>query len=162
MRICTFCGHSKLSATYTEVKGALQSIVPHLMQEEGYDCFLVGNYGQFDRLAASVCLAQKQEHPFVRVCLVIPYYRPKLDSYEKEYHARFDSVIVPALEDVPYQYRIVRANEYMVDRAETVIAYVNTPIGGAAKTLAYAKRKKKRIFYLVNNTVNSNRDGSSE
>ena len=125
MRICTFCGHSKLSATYTEVKGALQSIVPRLMQEEGYDCFLVGNYGQFDRL-------------------------------------RFDDVIVPALEDVPYQYRIVRANEYMVDRAETVIAYVNTPIGGAAKTLAYAKRKKKRIFYLVNNTVNSNRDGSSK
>ena len=69
---------------------------------------------------------------------MIPYYRPKLDSYEKEYHARFDDVIVPALEDVPYQYRIVRANEYMVDRAETVIAYVNTPIGGAAKTLAYA------------------------
>lgn len=52
--------------------------------------------------------------------------------------------------------------KYMVDRAETVIAYVNTPIGGAAKTLAYAKRKKKRIFYLVNNTVNSNRDGSSK
>lgn len=161
MRVCTFCGHSKIYSPYEDIKAATQQIVSGLIQD-GYDCFLVGNYGQFDRLAASVCLAQKQEHPFIRVCLVIPYYRPKLDSYEKEYHARFDDVIVPALEDVPYQYRIVRANEYMVDRAEAVIAYVNTPIGGAAKTLAYAKRKKKRIFYLVNNTVNSNRDGSSK
>ena len=161
-RVAQQCKYHLPLMVVGKIKGALQSIVPRLMQEEGYDCFLVGNYGQFDRLAASVCLAQKQEHPFIRVCLVIPYYRPKLDSYEKEYHARFDDVIVPALEDVPYQYRIVRANEYMVDRAETVIAYVNTPIGGAAKTLAYAKRKKKRIFYLVNNTVNSNRDGSSK
>ena len=72
----------------------------------------------------------------------------QLDSYEKEYRARFDDVIVPALEDVPYQYRIVRANEYMVDRADTIVAYVNTPIGGAAKTLAYAERKKKRIIRI--------------
>ena len=130
--------------------------------QDGYDCFLVGNYGQFDRLAASVCLTLKRDYPSIVVNLVVPYYQPQLDSYEKEYRARFDDVIVPALESTPYQYRIVRANEYMVDRAETVIAYVNTPIGGAAKTLAYAKRKKRRIFYLANNTVNSNRDGSGK
>lgn len=156
MRICTFCGHSKLSATYTEVKGALQSIVPRLMQEEGYDCFLVGNYGQFDRLAASVCLILKREYPSIGVNLVVPYYQPQLDSYEKEYHARFDDVIVPALESTPYQYRIVRANEYMVDRADTIVAYVNTPIGGAAKTLAYAERKKKRIIHVEIESDNSN------
>ena len=109
-----------------------------------------------------MCLTLKQGYPSIGVNLVVPYYQPQLDSYEKEYRARFDDVIVPALESTPYQYRIVRANEYMVDRAETVIAYVNTPIGGAAKTLAYAKRKKTRIFYLAYHTVNSNRDGSSK
>ena len=155
MRICTFCGHSKLSATYTEVKGALQSIVPGLIQD-GYDYFLVGNYGQFDRLAASVCLTLRRDYPSIVVNLVVPYYQPQLDSYEKEYRARFDDVIVPALEGTPYQYRIVRANEYMVGRADTIVAYVNTPIGGAAKTLAYAERKKKRIIHVEIESDNSN------
>ena len=133
MRVCTFCGHSKIYSPYEDIKAATQQIVSGLIQD-GYDCFLVGNYGQFDRLAASVCLILKREYPSIGVNLVI----------------------VPALEDVPYQYRIVRANEYMVDRADTIVAYVNTPIGGAAKTLAYAERKKKRIIHVEIESDNSN------
>ena len=36
----------------------------------------------------------------------------------------------------------------MVDQADTVIAYVRYD-GGAAKTLAYAKRKQKNIINLA-------------
>lgn len=155
MRVCTFCGHSKIYSPYEDIKAATQQIVSDLIQD-GYDCFLVGNYGQFDRLAASVCLILKREYPSIGVNLVVPYYQPQLDSYEKEYHARFDDVIIPALESTPYQYRIVRANEYMVDRADTIVAYVNASIGGAAKTLAYAERKKKRIIHVEIESDNSN------
>ena len=155
MRVCTFCGHSKIYSPYEDIKAATQQIVLGLIQDD-YDCFLVGNYGQLDRLAASVCLILKREYPSIGVNLVVPYYQPQLDSYEKEYHARFDDVIVPALESTPYQYRIVRANEYMVDRADTIVAYVNASIGGAAKTLAYAERKKKRIIHVEIESDNSN------
>jgi len=153
--VCTFCGHSKIYSPYEDIKAAIQQIASGLIQD-GYDCFLVGNYGQFDRLAASVCLTLKRGYPSIGVNLVVPYYQPQLDIYEKEYRARFDDVIVPALESTPYQYRIVRANEYMVDRADTIVAYVNTPIGGAAKTLAYAERKKKRIIHVEIESDNSN------
>lgn len=161
MRVCTFCGHSKIYSPYEDIKAATQQIVLGLIQDD-YDCFLVGNYGQFDRLAASVCLTLKREYPSIGVNLVVPYYQPQLDSYEKEFRARFDGVIVPALESTPYQYRIIRANEYMVDRADTIIAYVNMSIGGAAKTLAYAERKKKRIIYLANDEENNGRNRSSK
>lgn len=147
MRVCSFCGHSKIYFPYEDIKAATQQIVSGLIQD-GYDCFLVGNYGQFDRLAVSVCLTLKRDYPSIVVNLVVPYYQPQLDSYEKEYRARFDDVIVPALESTPYQYRIVRANEYMVDRADTIVAYVNASVGGTARTLAYAKRKKKRIIRI--------------
>ena len=147
MRVCSFCGHSKIYSPYENIKAATQQIVSGLIQD-GYDCFLVGNYGQFDRLAASVCLTLKRDYPSIVVNLVVPYYQPQLDSYEKEYRARFDDVIVPALEGTPYHYRIVRANENMVDRADTIVAYVNASVGGAARTLAYAKRKKKRIIRI--------------
>lgn len=148
MKTCTFCGHGKIYDPYEKIMTATQQIVSDLIRKEGYNCFFVGNYGQFDRLAASVCLLLRQVYPSIRVILVVPYYQPKLDECERDYRIRFDDVIVPALENTPYPYRIVRANAYMVDCADTLIAYVNTPTGGAAKTLAYAKQKKKRIIRI--------------
>lgn len=82
MRVCTFCGHSKIYSPYEDIKVATRQIVSGLIQD-GYDYFLVGNYGQFDRLAASVCLTLKRGYPSIGVNLVVPYYQPQLDSYEK-------------------------------------------------------------------------------
>lgn len=146
MKTASFCGHRQLGGTYETIRAALAHIVSGLIADEGCGSFLVGNYGQFDRLAASVCLRLKQTHPEITVRLVVPYYQPQLDRCEKAYRARFDEVVVPALESTPYRYRIVRTNEYMVNCADIVIAHVRSPAGGAAKTLAYAKRKEKRII----------------
>jgi len=148
MKTAAFCGHSQLGGEYKTISAEVERIVSGLIANEGCDSFLVGNYGQFDRLAASVCLYLKKTNPEITVCLTVPYYRPQLESCEKAYRARFDEVIVPALEATPYPYRILRANEYMVDRADVVIAYVHSSVGGAARTLAYAKRKKRRIIYV--------------
>ena len=104
-----------------------------LIADEVCRSFLVGSYGQFDRLAASVCLRLKKADPAITVRLVVPYYQPQLDSYEQAYRARFDEVIVPALESTPYRYRIVRANEYMINCADVVIAYVRSPTGGQGR-----------------------------
>ena len=148
MGTCTFCGHSRLYGQIDDVKDKCLTIVEGLVVSGTADCFLVGNYGDFDSIAASVCLTLKKKFPRVSVNLVIPYYRPHLDEYEKERYARFDSVITPGLEETPHRYRIAKANEYMVDQADTVIAYVKYD-GGAAKTLAYAKRHKKQIINLA-------------
>lgn len=112
------------------------------------DCFSIDNYGDFDNIVASVCLMLKRKYPQISVNLVLPYYRPHLDEYDKERYARFDSVITPELEETPHRYRIIKANEYMVDQADAMIAYVKYD-GGAAKTLAYAKRHKKQIINLT-------------
>lgn len=78
----------------------------------------------------------------------MPYYRPHLDDFTKELYNRFDYVITPEFEETPHKYRIIKANEYMVDRADTVIAYVKYD-GGAAKTLVYAQKHKKQIINLA-------------
>lgn len=41
----------------------------------------------------------------------------------------------------------IKANEYMVDRADTLIAYVKYG-GGAEKTLKYAKKQNRTIINL--------------
>lgn len=147
MTVC-FCGHSKLYSNYDSIKAKCLEIVRGLIAK-GADSFLIGDYGDFDGLAASVCLTLKRDYPNIEVCLVLPYYRPHIDDYTQQRYNRFDSIITPPLEDTPYRYRIIKANQYMVDQADIVIAYVRTS-GGAAKTLEYAQRKMKTITKLNN------------
>lgn len=108
---------------------------------------MIGNYGDFDSIAASVCLSLKKQYPHITVSLVLPYYRPHLDDFTKERYNKFDYVITPEFEETPHKYRIIKANEYMVDRADTLIAYVKYG-GGAEKTLKYAKKQNRTIINL--------------
>lgn len=149
MGTCIFCGHSHLYGQTELIKGKCFTAVEELIISGIADCFLIGNYGDFDHIAASVCLTLKRKYPQISVNLVLPYYCPHLDEYDKERYARFDSVITPELVETPHRYRIIKANEYMVDQADTVIAYVKYD-GGAAKTLEYAKKHKKQIINLAN------------
>ena len=46
---------------------------------------------------------------------------------------------------VPRRFAISYRNRWMVESADVVVAYVLHDWGGAAKTLRYAKQKKKQI-----------------
>ena len=152
-KTCTFCGHSRIYVDADKVKAQLKDTVQRLIAVEHFNCFLVGNYGDFDHMAASVCLDAKKQYPHIVVDLVIPYYRPQIDEYDKVRYGRFDNVIFPELEGTPYQYRIIKANQYMVDSADAVVAFVTATYGGAAKTLKYAMEKKKRIILVQENHI---------
>ena len=58
----------------------------------------------------------------------------------------YDETVYPPLESVPKRYAISRRNEWMVCESDGVVAYVMRGFGGAAKTLDYARRKKKAII----------------
>lgn len=148
MGVCTFCGHGHIYGSYEAVQRECYTTVENLIKTGDVDCFLIGDYGDFDSIAASVCLSLKKQYPHITVSLVLPYYRPHLDDFTKERYNRFDYVITPELEKAPYKYRILKANEYMVDQSDTVIAYVKYD-GGAAKTLVYAQKHKKQIINLA-------------
>lgn len=137
--IVTFCGHSDLDDP-AFVRRWLTGITGQLI-EEGADTFYLGGYGAFDLLAAEVLREQKRTHPHITLVLILPYLnftRIGTDGY--------DETIYPPLETVPKRYTIVHRNRWMVEQADTVVAYVRHEWGGAAKTLAHAQRKKKRIF----------------
>ena len=50
---------------------------------------------------------------------------------------------------MPKRYAILKRNEYMIERADVVIAFVNRNFGGAYKSYDYAKRKNKKIYNLA-------------
>ena len=134
----TFCGHSDLTEE-ARIKDWLYETTM-LLISQGTHRFLLGGYGRFDSLAASVVWEQKSNHPWIESILVLPYLNHKMDvSY-------YDHTIYPPLESVPRRYAIIKRNEWMVDQSDTVVSYVIHSWGGAAKTLAYAKRRCKRIL----------------
>lgn len=134
----TFCGHRELDDPST-IRCWLEETVERLIRE-GADRFLLGGYGAFDALAASVVFQAKQKHTDVRSILVLPYLDRKADA------SLYDSTLYPPLETVPRRLAIVRRNEYMVSRSDVVVAYVLYSWGGAAATLRYAEKQQKQII----------------
>lgn len=136
--IITFLGHSELSdeeKVWSWLCDTLQ-----VLTEQGAHQFLFGGYGRFDSMAASAVLQYKNSHPDIASVLIIPYLNRKTEAFQ------YDSIVYPSLEHVPRRYAILKRNEWMVDKADMVVAYVTHDWGGAAKALAYAKHKNKRIL----------------
>ncbi len=136
--VVTFCGHREVQEP-EKVQKWLCETVAELIRE-GADCFYLGGYGQFDTMAANVVQELKQEYPHIQSVLVLPYLDREYDT------SAYDESIYPPLEHVLKRYAISRRNEYMVDAADTVVAYVVYGFGGARNTLRYAERKQKRII----------------
>lgn len=134
----TFCGHREVHEP-EKVRVWLEDVVEGLIHE-GADTFYLGGYGQFDALAAAVVREKKERYPQIRSVLVLPYLDREFDA------SAYDETVYPPLENVPRRYAISRRNEYMVDHADVVVAYVVYSFGGAGKTLKYAERKQKRII----------------
>ena len=136
----TFCGHSQV-ADADGVAEKLKVIIEELITE-GADDFLLGGYGEFDGMAAKAVWNAKATHAHIRSTLVIPY-------IERDYdHSLYDGSVYPPLETVPRRYAISKRNEWMVDESDVVVACVTHGWGGAATTLKYAQRKKKRIITI--------------
>ena len=137
MRI-TFCGHSSV-ADQDAVAAWLRSVCISLIAE-GADEFYLGGYGDFDHLSARILKMLRKDYPAIRLILILPYLNSNMvtDGY--------DETIYPPLESVPRRFAIPRRNQWMVEESDVVVAYVTRGWGGAAKTLAHARRKSKRII----------------
>ena len=147
--VITFCGHSNCLFSDEEKEKLKQLLIKEIRKNP--TCrFYLGGYGAFDSLCLRTLRELKTDFPNIELLFITPY----LDkNYSKLQLAKYyyDDVIFPPIENVPRKFAILKRNEWMVDSADLVIAYVKYSWGGAAKTLEYAKRKKKPIINLATN-----------
>lgn len=138
--VVTFCGHSELPPSETShIKRRLTQVVEELISK-GANEFLLGGYGEFDKLCAAIVKELKGTYPHIKSILIIPYIDRTFDQQ------LYDCSEYPPLENVPKRFAISKRNEYMVDIADVLVCYITHTFGGAYKTLIYAKRKKKQII----------------
>ena len=148
--LITFCGHSNCLFN-NDVKEQLKNILLDEIIKNPTCKFYLGGYGDFDGLCLRMLKDFKANFPEIELIFITPYLDKNYSKLEfAKYH--YDDVIFPPLESVPRKFAILKRNEWMVDEADLVIAYVIYSCGGAAKTLEYAKRKNKTIINLAEKT----------
>lgn len=145
--IITFCGHSEIRDKEYLFERIL-SVIKRKAKREAVE-FYLGGYGDFDAIALQVCKKYKEEIPASRIIFVTPYldeiYLKRRELQLKEY----DEILYPDIEKVLPRYAITARNEWMVKKADYVIAYIRFGFGGAAKTFTYAKKWKKPYINLA-------------
>ena len=139
MKSCFFIGHREASE---EIYPTLYAAVEQHIVEYGVTEFIVGHYGGFDRLAASAVKEAKRFHPEVKLTLLLPYHPaerpiPTLAGFDSTFYP-------PGMESVPRKIAIVRANRYVMDHVDYLIAYAWHPASNTRELVEYAKRRENK------------------
>ena len=145
--IITFCGHSNCLFN-DDIKKQLKTILGNEIIKNPTCKFYLGGYGDFDSLCLQTLRELKKEFQDIELIFITPYLDNNYSKLElSKYY--YDDVIFPPLESIPRKFAILKRNEWMVDSADLIIAYVKYSWGGATKTLEYAKRKKVPIINIA-------------
>ena len=151
MKSCFFIGHREASS---EILPVLRDAVEQHIVEYGVTEFIVGHYGGFDRLAARAVIDAKEQHPEITLSMLIPYHPAERPV---ELPPGFDGTFYPpGMEKVPRRLAIVRANRYVVDHVDYLIAYVWHPGSNARELVAYA-HKREQIKGITVTVLHGNR-----
>ena len=141
---CFFIGHRESSS---ELLPILRQTVEKHISEYGVTEFIVGGYGGFDHLAARAVISLKQQYPQITLSLSIPYHPAERPI---ETPPGFDNTFYPpGMENVPRKIAIVRANRYIVDHVDYLIAYAWHPASNARDLVEYAKKREQRNLISV-------------
>lgn len=146
MGICFFIGHREAG---DELLPTLTEAVERHITEYGITSFMVGRYGNFDKMAARAVIGAKKRHPEVTLTLLLPYHpfdrpTPTPEDFDGTFYP-------PGMETVPKRVAIVRANRYMVENSSHLIAYAWHPASNARELVEYAQAREKKGTIRVEN-----------
>lgn len=145
-KVCFLFGHA---TTPYDALPAIETAVERQYSEFQIRTFIVGNRGSFDGYAATAVKNLKKKYGDISLLLLLAYHPAERHVHLTE---GFDNSYYPPLENVPRQYAIVRANQHMVDTADSIICYVNH-VGNTRKLLERAQRRQKKEGIIVENVA---------
>lgn len=142
-----FIGHRQI-VDQIDIENKIERLVRDLLREKEYVEFYVGHHGDFDIFAASaVKRAQKSVgHHNSSLILVQPF-----PTKNDEYYANFyDEVLYPIEPKTHPKAAITKRNQWLMDQADLLIAYVEQDRkGGAYTAFEYMKKKGASIINLA-------------
>ena len=144
---CFLIGHHDAPES---IYPALQREIERHITKMGVTEFIVGHYGNFDRMAARALVEAKQVHPEISLWLLLPYHPAE---QKVEVPEGFNGSFYPeGMEKVPRRLAIVKANRYVVNHVDFIIAYVNHWASNTQKLLRYASTKRVLVNLVESHT----------
>ena len=143
---CFFIGHREADE---RLLPRLELVIDRLIQEDRVRYFYVGGYGGFDRVSAAAVKRTKQKYPDITLMLVLPYHPAERPT---EAPVGFEGTYYPeGLENTPRRFRIVRANQIMVETCDWLVCYVRHGANNSRNLLEYARRREEKgLIQIIN------------
>lgn len=147
--ICTFAGHREIYVNNT-LKEKLKKEIINLIEHHGVSTFYNGGKGGFDWLCAECVKELKNDYPLIKSYLILAYMPKKKNQFDVNLYKKFDATLYPEIENTPPKFAIVKRNEWMIDKSDFLIAYVEHNWGGAYRTLSYARKQNNiKVSYII-------------
>lgn len=149
---CCFTGHRSIPACSIEqLQNSLDKTLCDLINQ-GTTKFICGGALGFDTLAAQAVIRQKQKNKVVFLTLALPC-RDQSKRWSEMQKMVYNDILAWA-DEVIYLFDhyvtgcMHARDKFMVDSADTVIAYYRGKSGGTQYTFKYAEEQKKKIILL--------------
>ena len=148
----TLIGH-RIINLHTPIEEKLYEILKEVSKTNSYIEIYIGRDGDFDILSASIIkrFQKYAENQNIQMILVLPYMKKNMEYYENYYNG----IIIPEHTKNDHPKRaITMRNQWMVEKSNLLICYIEHKYGGAYATYQYAKKLGKKIIYLASNYEN--------
>ena len=147
-----FTGHRRiLQEHFGTLAQRLKTILVQLINE-GYVYFGAGGALGFDTLAAQTVLELKNEHPEIKLILVLPclsqtrgWSTRDIEIYE-DIKSKADKVVYTSQEYT--RGCMHKRNRHLVDNSSVCVCYLTESTGGTAYTVDYAKKNSLTVINL--------------
>jgi len=154
LKTACFTGHRppKINSENEAFIRTRLSEVIGMLVGEGCTHFISGMALGVDMLAAEIVLEMRRSNPGITLECAIPC-RTQAQRWTREQRARYAAIQsraqkVTILSESYTPWCMQFRNAYMVDASDCVIAVFDGSAGGTANTVAYAKKKNRRIVII--------------
>lgn len=119
-------------------------MIINLIENHNVTTFYNGGKGDFDWLCAYIVDELKKDYPFISSHFVLAH------KYKYANNLKiFDTTIYPEMEKIPPRFAIIKRDQWIVDNAKFLIAYVKQSLSsGAYKTFCYVQKKNMTIISI--------------
>ena len=140
----TFLGHC--DAPF-DIFPKLTETLTLLIENESADTFFIGDSGAFDHMAYIALKMLSEKHPDIKYSVVLSATAEKTSDEEKECYA--DTIIFDTTESTEQKHTAAKLNEFMINKADTVVSYVTHTTGAAYRFSELAKKKGKKVINIA-------------
>ena len=146
------CGYNEEHPACIKIKSQLRRLIVGVIEKKKVTRFVSGMAIGVDTWAAETVLDLKDDYPNITLEAAIPC-RNQAASWNVKNRERYENLLsqcdkVTVLQE---QYTVdcmQKRNEYMVDKADYVIAVWNGNPSGTGKTIRYAVDCSKPVYYV--------------